>query len=340
MRKQAYVAVVVAVMVFLVGMPLSWGKMTTIRMSSEWPAGDARNALIEKTLIKPFNDEAAGKAKIELYGAGELTKAMNMMDAMDSRLVDMGVTKLAGGWPTVVPALALLSLPVFDGPAHTYKALAGDLGGYLDQVTQKKVKVKIVGYLTAGEVEAMGCVSKLFKTPGDLKGLKLRAGSKTDAVSCESFGAIPTIIDSGEMYLALQRGTVEGVFITIPQMVLKTKIIEVCRNWTQIPIVSGIQFGVVSNLEVWSELPKDLQAKLTALAGNLREAMAVNSREAADKGWQAIKKTPGASVYSVPAEQVEQWTRIMGPAQLNLLEQLVPPEEATRLLGLVDKARK
>ena len=300
MRKEAYVTVAVVVMLFLVGTPLSWGKMTTIRMSSEWPAGDARNALIEKTVVKPFNDAAAAKAKIELYGAGELTKAMNMVDAMDSRLVDMGVSKLAGGWPSVVPDLALLSLPVFDGPAHTYKALAGDLGVYLDQVTQKKVKVKIIGYLTAGEVEAMGCVSKLFKSPGDLKGLKLRAGSKTDAVSCESFGAIPTIIDSGEMYLGLQRGTVEGVFITIPQMVLKTKIIEVCKNWTQIPIVSGIQFGVVSNLEVWNALPKDLQAKLTALAGDLTRAMAASSREAADKAWEAHQKDTGSKRLQRP----------------------------------------
>jgi C4-dicarboxylate-binding protein DctP len=339
MSKRLFSLFLGLLLAFLITPQSSSGKSANLRMSTEWPPGDERNALIEKTVVKPFNEVAAGKSKIELYAAGELTKAMSMIDDMDTRLIDLGVTKVTAGWTNVVPALTLLSLPVFDGPNHTYKALTGNLGSYFDQVMQKKLKVKMIGYLTAGETEAMGCVKKQLKAPTDLQGIKLRASSKTDAVSCEAFGAIPTIIDSGEMYLALQRGTVEGVFITTPQGALKLKLLEVCKYWTQSPIVSGIQFGVVANLEVWNGLGKDLQDKLGTFVADLSREMASASRKNADKAWEAIGKTPGANVYVVPVDQVPNWTKVMAPAQLKLLNEVVPSEEATRLLELVQKAR-
>ena len=48
-------------------------------------------------------------------------------------------------------------------------------------------------------------------TPSDLNGVKLRVpGSKTRVLSFEGFGASPITMNFGELYLALQQGTVDG----------------------------------------------------------------------------------------------------------------------------------
>jgi TRAP-type transport system periplasmic protein len=48
-------------------------------------------------------------------------------------------------------------------------------------------------------------------TPEDLKGVKLRTpGSKTRVMSFEMLGASPITMNFGELYLALQQGTVDG----------------------------------------------------------------------------------------------------------------------------------
>jgi TRAP-type transport system periplasmic protein len=48
-------------------------------------------------------------------------------------------------------------------------------------------------------------------TPADLEGLKLRTpGSKTRILAFEMLGATPVTMNIGELYLALQQGTVDG----------------------------------------------------------------------------------------------------------------------------------
>lgn len=315
------------------------GGSLTLRLTTEWEAGDARNDLIDELVVKPFNEAAAGRATLELYASGELAKGLDAVDAVNSRLVDLAVTKLTGGWPKIVPELTVLSLSVFDNAEHTYRALDGELGAALDKAMQEKANATIISYLTAGEVEAMGAVNKDIKTIDDISGLKMRVSSKTEAVCCEALKGIPTIIDSSEMYLALQRGTVEGVFITVPASVLKTKTIEVCKHWTQIPIVSGIQMGLVANLAAWNELPADLRETLTEAAKTLSDQMAASTRQSSDEAWDQIRSTPGATVYTVPEDEAAGWIEAMKPAQLSLLEEAVPADTASELLELVAAAR-
>ena len=48
-------------------------------------------------------------------------------------------------------------------------------------------------------------------TPADLQGLKLRTpGSKTRILAFQMLGATPVTMNIGELYLALQQGTVDG----------------------------------------------------------------------------------------------------------------------------------
>jgi len=142
------------------------------------------------------------------------------------------------------------------------------------------------------------------------------------------------------MYMALQRGTVDGVFITSTRGVGSSKLYEVCKYWTRIPLVVGAQFGFVINLDTWEALPKDIQETLTEVAKEAREAMLAELQAGGDKAWaEGMTAYPGVQVYTVPVGEISQWKDKMLPARLTLLEEAVPADVAQQMLAWLAEAR-
>ena len=85
----------------------------------------------------------------------------------------------------------------------------------------------------------------------------MRSFSSGDAETLQALGAAPTVMSSSEMYMALQRGTVDGATTGMPAAISR-KIMEVQKYMTEANY-STAQFAVQANLDVWNKLPKDQQ---------------------------------------------------------------------------------
>lgn len=311
-----------------------------LRMVTDWEAGDARVDFIQTFFADEVAARTDGKVKIEIYPGSQLVTADKHVDAISSGLVDMGVSQLSEGWPTIVPELTILGISLFDNSAHAFRALDGPLGEMLAEALEEKANTKVLTFTTAGDVDAMGSTIKQIKTPDDLRGLTLRVSSAADAASCEALGAAGEIIAGPEMYMALQRGTVDGVFITSTRGVGASKAYEVCKYWTRIPIIVGAQFGFVINLDAWEALPKDIQKTLTEVATEAREAMLAELEAGGDKAWaEEMTAYPGVQVYTVPVGEISQWKDKMLPARLALLEKAVSADVAQQMLDWLAEAR-
>ncbi|MCZ7665231.1 MAG: TRAP transporter substrate-binding protein [Thermoleophilia bacterium] len=311
----------------------------TLRMGVEWPTGDPRTELVAEHFVKAVADASGGLITVELFGGGEIAQAKDINEAIDSNLLDLALTKLSAGWTTAVPELTVLGLSVFDDSGHAFRALDGDLGTELAQALEEKGNAKLLSWITAGDVDAMGLSDGQITTPEDLKGRKMRASSKADAVSCEALGAVPVVIDSSEMYMALQRGTVDGVFITTASGVEKAKLYEVTKYWTRIPIVSGAQLGIVAGADSWEALDPAVQQTLMDAATGTRAAIADWAETGGAKQWDAVAALDGITTYVVPPDQISVWKDLMRDSQRGLLEEAVSPDEAAHLLDLVIQAR-
>ena len=259
--------------------------------------------------------------------------------AISSGIVDMAVTQLSEAWPTIVPECTILGISIFDNSAHAFRALDGPLGTMLAEALEGKANAMLLAFTTAGDVDAMGCKTKQIKTPDDLRGLTLRVSSQSDAASCVALGGTGEIIAGGEMYMALQLGTVDGVFITSTRGVEKVKLYEVCKYWTRIPIVVGAQYGIVINLDRWNSLPSDIQQILIEVAQEAREAMLAQFQAGGDQAWaEQMTAYPEVQVYYVPDDEIPLWKDKMLPARLQLLEKAVPADVAQQLLDWLTEA--
>jgi len=75
----------------------------------------------------------------------------------------------------------------------------------------------------------------------------------------------------GELYLAMQRGTIDGM-LTTTCSVWDRKLYEVARYYTHIPIGDVTSLPVVLvNLNKWKDLPADYQGVMTVAAKEAQE---------------------------------------------------------------------
>jgi C4-dicarboxylate-binding protein DctP len=149
--------------------------------------------------------------------------------------------------------------------------------------------------------------------PDDFKGVTMRSFSSGDADTLKALGAAPTVMSSSEMYMALQRGTVDGATTGMPAAVSR-KIQEVQKYMTEANYTTA-QFVVQANLKWWQKLPQD-QKDAIQKAGKeaeewIRGAIAQSENDAEKviqkAGVQIHQLTPEARPLFIKAtEQVRQ----------------------------------
>ena len=128
--------------------------------------------------------------------------------------VSMGTVAMAlistGPVPNFFPDFAVLDLPyLFPSAEIAYKALDGEVGTeLLNQMTANDILG--LGFWENGIRHVTNNVREI-KTPEDLRGLKIRTMENDIHMNTyRHYGASPTPMAMGEVFLALQQGVVDG----------------------------------------------------------------------------------------------------------------------------------
>jgi TRAP-type C4-dicarboxylate transport system substrate-binding protein len=121
--------------------------------------------------------------------------------------------------------------------------------------------------------------------------------------------------------------------------VLKSKLTEVAKYWTKIPVVSGVQLGVVASTDAWGKLDPEAQQALTQAAAGTSAAILDWADTSGRAKWAELEAIPGVSVYTIPAAELGTWMDSMRDSQRGLLEEVLSVDEATSLLDLIAQAR-
>ncbi len=151
-----------------------------------------------------------GSIKVEIYPAGQLGPAQQIMEGLRLGTVELGVVH-DGGIPGVYKTFNIFGLPfVFHNHAHAYSVLDGKFGQELAEDMRKKTGIRLMGYADNG-IRHFTNSKRAIKSPDDMKGLKMRVQPSPVFVKLvESLGASPTAIDWGELPAALAQGTADG----------------------------------------------------------------------------------------------------------------------------------
>lgn len=167
-----------------------------------------------------------GQIKINVFGQSQLGGEVKMIQAARAGGLDMLITAQA---PLVntIKAYSLFDVPyLFDSVDQANKVLSGPVGkDFLNMLPQYNMVG--LGFLSVMERNVFS--SRAIRSGADMAGMKVRVMQSPGYVKAyESFGAQPTPMAYGDVYMALQQGVVDGAD-TSPDQFIMDKFIEVSK---------------------------------------------------------------------------------------------------------------
>jgi C4-dicarboxylate-binding protein DctP len=214
-------------------------------------------ALVE--FKKYVEEKSQGKLKIELYPNAQLGSDRQALEG-----VGLGTLEMTMCTGSILSALdekfSILDLPfLFKTREAAHKALDGELGKDVAKLLEPHNLV-CLGIAEGGYRNITNSKRPIYK-PEDLKGLKIRTMENHIHIAAfRSWGANPTPMAFGELYTALQQGTVDAQENPI-SIIYTSKFYEVQKFGS----LTGHVYGTVPifiNKAFFDKLPKDLQKVL------------------------------------------------------------------------------
>jgi tripartite ATP-independent transporter DctP family solute receptor len=195
-----------------------------------------------------------GRIMIKIYPAGQLGGEKELIEQLQMGTLDL--TKVSSaGLEAFVPEMMVLGMPyLFSSNEHKWKVLNSDVGKELLNAGSERGLVGI-GFYEAGE-RSFYTKAGPIRTPADLKNLKIRVIKSPMAIELlKTFGASPTPISWGELYTALQQGTVDGAENNPPSYV-SARHYEVCKYYSLDKHTSPMDV-VLASKSTWDKLTEE-----------------------------------------------------------------------------------
>ena len=211
--------------------------------------------------MKTFGDNVAtgseGKIKVELYPNAQLGGDRELCEGVQMGTIQMAIpsTSALAGFDKRIQVLDLPYL--FTTREAAFEAVDGELGQKLNEFLGKK-GFYVVGYLENGFRHVTNSKQPITK-PEDLSGLKIRTMENPMHLAFfKELGANPTPMSWGELYTALQQGTVDAQENPYA-MIDDGKFYEVQKYVSETGHVFSYEI-LIANKKFMEKLPEDLRA--------------------------------------------------------------------------------
>jgi tripartite ATP-independent transporter DctP family solute receptor len=181
----------------------------TIRWGDVVPATHPSVQMIER-IAADVKAKSNGRIQIQAFPAGQLGGSRDMIDAVANGVQQI-VTEGAANFGAWVPSISVVEAPyVWRDAAHLQKAMNGPIGQKFNDTLVKARGMRILGTTYYG-TRHITTTGKEVKSPADLVGFKLRVPENdVFKAMAEAWGAKPTPMNFGELYLALKQNVVDG----------------------------------------------------------------------------------------------------------------------------------
>jgi TRAP-type mannitol/chloroaromatic compound transport system substrate-binding protein len=231
------------------------------RMTTSWPKSlDTLYGGCE-VMAKAVAEATDNKFQIQVFASGEIVPGLQVVDAVQNGTVEMGHTAsyyYFGKDPTFG-----FGTSVAFGPNTRINQGWYTLGGGKEVLNEFYKSYNIVSMLAGNTTCQMGgWFRKEINTVADLSGLKFRIGGFPGRV-LQKLGAVPQQIAGGDIYPALEKGTIDAAEWVGPYDDEKLGFYKVAPHyyypgWWE----GGSMLLAFVNLDKWNALPKQYQAVL------------------------------------------------------------------------------
>jgi TRAP-type mannitol/chloroaromatic compound transport system substrate-binding protein len=218
------------------------------------------------TLARLVEEMSDGKFLIQPFAAGEIVPGLQVLDAVGNGTVECGHS-YAGYYVGKNPALIFDGSLPFGLTARQHNAwyLFGDGKKLIDEVYDGFGVVSIPTGNTGGQM--FGWFRKELKVPADFSGIKMRVAGFGGRVLAK-LGVVPQQIAGGDIYPALEKGTIDAAewvgpyddeklgFHKVAKFYYVPGVLELCANNV-----------LYINKTSWEALPRNYRSMLQAACG-------------------------------------------------------------------------
>src|SRR6202795_3218156 len=228
------------------------------RMTCSWPKSLETLYGAAETMVKLVAEATDNKFQIQTFAGGEIVPGLQVVDAVQNGTVECGHTAsyyYFGKDPTFA-----FGTSVAFGPNARLNQGWWTLGGGKEVLNEFYKKYNCTALLAGNTGCQMGgWFRKEINTVDDLKGIKMRIGGFPGRV-LQKLGAVPQQIAGGDIYPALEKGTIDAAEWVGPYDDEKLGFYKVAPHyyypgWWE----GGPMLIALINLEKWNALPKYYQ---------------------------------------------------------------------------------
>jgi TRAP-type mannitol/chloroaromatic compound transport system substrate-binding protein len=266
------------------------------RLASSFPKALDTIYGAAEVFSKSVADATGGRLNVSVHPAGELVPPFGVVDAVQNGTVECAHTApyyFFGKDETFAMDCAIpFGLNSRQQTAWLYE------GNGLKLLREFYAGYNIVNFPMGNTGAQMGgWYRKEIKTVADLKGLKMRIGGFGGKVLA-AVGGVPQNIPGGEIYPALEKGTIDATEWVGPYDDEKLGFVKVAPfyyypGWWE----GGPQLSLYVNTKAWEALPADIKGAVTAAASHAHVVM--QARYDA-KNPDALKRLVGAGAKLRP----------------------------------------
>src|SRR5512135_2565882 len=273
------------------------------RLTSSFPKSLDTAYGAAETLSKYVGESTDNKFQIQCFAGGEIVPPFQAVDAVGNQTVEMCHTA-AYYFMGKDPTFALCNSLPFGLNSRQQNAWFQDHGGQ-DMINEFTKKFKLYGISGGNTGTQMGgWFRKEIHTVDDVKGLKMRIGGWAGK-TLQKLGAIPQQIPGGDIYPALEKGTIDAAEWVGPYDDEKLGFYKVAPHyyypgWWE----GGPMLLAIVNLDKWNALPKYYQSALEQ-AGHYANNWMMAKYDQANPAALRRLLAGGAKLHAFPPEVME-----------------------------------
>ena len=251
--------------------------------------------------------ESGGRIKVQHFPSMQLGgKPPELYDQAKDGVADIVWTVL-GYTPGRFPKTEAFELPFSSGLAEPSSRAFQEFVEKHAMDEFKDVKVIAVHVHGPGLIHSKDPVTKL----DDMKGMKVRGGSRIVNIMLEQLGATPVGMPVPAVSEALSKGVISAT--TIPWEVTPAlKVQQLVKNHTGFAGEQGLYtqtFVVAMNKSAYDKLPADLKKVIDANSGANTAAMFGRAMDEGDKVGLGIAQKAGNRIIMLDAVETQTWRR-------------------------------
>ena len=266
------------------GAGLAWPALAQTELKIGWTTSDGETdpyAIAARGLAAALEDEAPGEFTFSYFPNRQLGDEREMVEALEFGTLDVGIITNAV-IANVAPAFQLNDMPfLYGNEAQAHAVLDGEVG---QRMLAGLSDNGIVGLAFAeGGFRHMINNERPVSTPGDVDGVKYRVMQNPVFIGMfQALGGNAVPMAWGEVYTAVQQGTVDG--LEIPIAVIQNNNFAEVVQYLSLTRHTYSALGVLMSRRTFDRLSPEQQDAVRAAA----QAAAIAQRAAVAENTNAI----------------------------------------------------